>query len=475
MTSFSISGIDRPAPARRAARKDQTAVNNGLFIGLMTVAALVPLPLASNRPILWSVLAIVLGLMTTAYIAILRLKGGELRMELRDLVLPAIPFAALVLVLLVQLVPFGDWLGWHFEVQTPRGTIALNTLSVAPGMTWLMLLRQLSFGLFLFLMLQTLANETRRPRMLDILLGITIAYGGYALISLQSGDTILGMEKWAYEGSATGTFVNRNSFATFASMGAAIAAVQLASRLVEQSHRHADDGRVIGNASAVVLYGICFMFLFTVVVLTQSRMGLAACLVGSTAGFVITMTKAQGSLRPIILAAGGVGGLLLLLFTAMLAGDDLLSRAVDLDNDTNVRGNLYAQILQLIQLRPLTGWGGGTFEQAFPVVHQLPVNADLIWVRAHNTYLALWTELGVAAGSIVILSVAGAALLIARQFARSKSRMDIAPQAASLAVIVIAAVHSTVDFSLEIAANTILFLAVLAGGLATLWYPVRRS
>ena len=50
-----------------------------------------------------------------------------------------------------------------------------------------------------------------------MLLLVIIACGVYALISLQSGDTILGLPKWAYLGSATGTFVNRNSFATWAS------------------------------------------------------------------------------------------------------------------------------------------------------------------------------------------------------------------------------------------------------------------
>src|SRR5690606_18271892 len=92
-----------------------------------------------------------------------------------------------------------------------------------------------------------------------------------------------------------------------------------------------------------------------------------------------------------------------------------------------------------------------------------------------NTYLALWSELGIVAGSIPILLVAVGFVAIAIRFRGSRSRLDTAPQAAAIAVTVTCAVHSLAAFSLEVAANTLIFLAILACGLATSWQRIRQG
>ena len=113
----------------------------------------------------------------------------------------------------------------------------------------------------------------------------------------------------------------------------------------------------------------------------------------------------------------------------------------------------------------LLGYGGGTFEVAYPLFHQLPVSPDLVWDRAHSTYLSLWAEMGVIAGSIPLLLVLWIAMEALRLYLSRRSGDWTAP-AAAVAVIVVAALHSTVDFSLEMQANVFLFLAILATGIA---------
>ena len=98
-------------------------------------------------------------------------------------------------------------------------------------------------------------------------------------------------------------------------------------------------------------------------------------------------------------------------------------------------------------------------------MHQLPVSPDFIWNRAHNSYLSLWSELGVVFGSLPIvgLLLVGARLIRAL---RANSYAWVA-QATGLAVLVVCAIHSTVDFSLEIQANAMFFIAILAAAVGS--------
>jgi O-antigen ligase len=106
------------------------------------------------------------------------------------------------------------------------------------------------------------------------------------------------------------------------------------------------------------------------------------------------------------------------------------------------------------------GWGGGSFELAFPLYHRLPLLTDGVWDHAHSSYLGLWVELGFLAGSIPILVIAGLGGAALRAFLRSRENWAIG--LAACGAVVVAAVHSTVDFNLETQANTYLLVAILA-------------
>ena len=103
-----------------------------------------------------------------------------------------------------------------------------STLSIDPASTILMLVRQCSYAALFFLMMQIAAHPARRETALTVLLFACLAYALLGIVALNTGDWILGLSKWAYEGSATGTFVNRNSYATFLAFGSVIAASKLA-------------------------------------------------------------------------------------------------------------------------------------------------------------------------------------------------------------------------------------------------------
>jgi O-antigen ligase len=92
-----------------------------------------------------------------------------------------------------------------------------------------------------------------------------------------------------------------------------------------------------------------------------------------------------------------------------------------------------------------------------------PLAGDTLWDKAHSTYLALWFELGIIAGTFPMLVVAGLLFRAILGLWDTSSRMI---SAAAIAVIAVFSIHSVVDFSAEIMADAFLFTAILALGAA---------
>lgn len=428
----------------------QRRLNGVLAVLLLAILALAPIPLASNRPFFWAMWAAVIGLLGMVYLVALLLRGEALRMPLARVWLPATLLALLCAFLLIQTLPFTT------NFLTAAGdTIGSRTLSLAPGSTLLMLVQVASYGLFFFLMLQVAANRSRARTLLVALFLVVTAHAAYGLMALTLlADSLLFFEKWAYFGFATGSFVNRNSFATFLAFGLVLG-VMLSLRAFRQG-----DHRRPGNA---MLYLAATGLILAALLATGSRMGLLAGFAGAGLGALMATAKSseRWSMRRILLVLVPVLGALTVL---LLYGAGTLERLGSLESDANVRGDLYLQVWSMILARPWLGYGGGTFEVAYPLVHQLPVSADLIWDKAHSTYLALWAELGLIAGSIPLLIIAVIGIDALRLYLGRRG--DWTAPAAAVGVIVVAALHSTVDFSLEMAANALFFLAVLAVGVA---------
>jgi O-antigen ligase len=283
---------------------------------------------------------------------------------------------------------------------------------------------------------------------------IIVCYAVLGLVFLgQFGDTLLGIPKWAYERVATGPFVNRNSYATYLSFGLAIGVALAIGRL-----EHGEDDRNRFRAIAgTVLVAVGLVVVAAALVATQSRMGFFAGLVGALV--VTVLALAGGRVRRgvwltfvVVLLASVIG---LLAFN----GEGLLERVGSVESAGDVRFDLYRQVWSMIMASPYLGYGGGTFEAAFPLFHQLPVNPDVVWNKAHSTYLALWSELGLVAGSAPLFIVGAATLRIVLSRGRRATRPI---KLAATGVVTVAAVHSLVDFSLEIQAVALVFVAVLS-------------
>ena len=462
----------RPEHGRRMARpalwSRQSQLNDTVARLLMLVVALAPVPLGSNRGFFWAVTAVVVGLIGTFYTIRLGRLNEAARYGFQYMRLSVFLALLLGLFLILQTVPFsllGPWadpVRQYLSIVAPDGAVLTpNTISLAPQSTWLMLMRMVTYAVFYLLMLQVTTNHRRKSFVLNAALIIVTLYAIYGFVSLvQLGDTILGLPKWAYAGSATATFVNRNSFATFLAFGGVVAMALAAGKLV---HGEDEDGVPIVRRfdPMILLYLLAYAIIVAALFATQSRMGFAAAIAGSLVIIVVSVAHSgrQGrlfALLPIFALAIVLG-----FFTY---GQGLLERLGSVESASDVRLDLYAQVVQMILARPFVGYGGGAFELAYPLFHQAPVSADMVWDRTHNSYLALWVDLGLVAGSIPIVLLLAAGVRIIGGL--SKVRADWTAKLAGLGVLVVGATHSLVDFSLEIQANTLFFLAIVATGVA---------
>jgi O-antigen ligase len=414
---------------------------------LMLVVALAVVPLGSNRPFLWAFWPLVLGLLSFACTAFHLLMRRPFPLPLASIRTLVALYAVFCVVLLLQLAPLGS-LYWGALLAPAGITLHPPAISTTPGETLLMLLRWVGYGLMFFLALQVAGSPRRRLWLLQMLGIIVTLHAVLALLSFhQWGNTILGVERWAYPDSITGTFVNRNSFASFLAIGLTITTTLLLRSLVTASGTE----RLTGAAT----YCLCLVFQASALLGTNSRMGLLVGVLGPAVVLVcqVGRVRRQGLWTLVMVAAVVTGA-------AWLYGSGVWTRFLELERSGQVRLELYQQIWDMILKAPWLGFGGGSFEQAYPLFHRPPVFNELVWDRAHNTYLALWVELGLVAGSLPLLMLLGITGMVAIAWWKTDRRDPAAP--IWLGTMTIAAVHSLVDFSFEMFAIALLFSA-LAG------------
>lgn len=347
-----------------------------------------------------------------------------------------------------------------------------RAISVMPAGSFIAALRMAGFLMFLALVI---AIATRRERVLlltRILFWGVVLQGAWALIALQLlNDFSLFGEKTAYQGVATGTFVNRNSLATFLGFGLVVGAVLIGRLLGPQEGAVMRVSRPLGIFEKLGMEGffvlLGMLMIGLALVQTQSRLGLAASFVGLfvTAMLLWSRSPVFGARQIFI----GVLAFLVLGIGALILGAGGLSeRALFVDRDSDTRWTLYVQIWEMIRMRPLTGFGLDSFGAAFEAFRAPPLNSDAHYDLAHNSYLTLWAELGLVFGSLPPLLLGAVAVILWRKLRNGR---DFPAQAAGgIGVLVIGALHSLGDFSLEMPANNYVFLAVIGLGMG-----VRRT
>ena len=321
-------------------------------------------------------------------------------------------------------------------------------------------------GVF-WLALQT-GRDAKRAAWAFAALGFAAAlHALYGLLAHLSGtNTILWFAKTAYHDVVTGTFVNRNTFATHAALGLLCLAAALREAFGTASAQTAPGRerlrRLVSEAPArKALLLAAALLVGNAILLSESRAGVAVALLGLTALLAMLALRARRPLLAVAATAGVLGAGLL--FATL--GEGLERRLWTAEEDWEGRRQIAAETLDAIHAAPLRGVGLGGFEAAHRM-HREAGGAVRI-ERAHNDYLQTALELGVP-GALAFFASLGTLAFACAWGALRRRRNAVFP-AAGLAACVLVGAHSVVDFSLRVPAVSVLFSLMLGVAVAQSW------
>lgn len=448
--------------AQDAQRSRISRMHDGLAVVLAVLVPLTALPLASNRATWWLLWTAVLAAIALVYV--LRFGMADPAYRVRVLDHKALVGFAMVLPLwaLVQTLPLVGTLPTGWLLAAPE---AGATLSVQPQVAMSGILRFAGYILLAGLVIEVASRRDRVLRLAQIVYAGICLQAVWAVVALKVLDdfSFWGL-KVAYLGSATGTFVNRNSLATFLGFGLVLGLGILAERARRSSIRATRRDTVIGRlgyGDLIVLIGMVFLMIG--LIYTQSRLGLMASLCG--AGVTLMLVRAQSGVAAgrilVEMVIVGLGAIVAVALVA--AGQGVAERMLFLGNEAVNRLAIYQQTLAMISVRPWTGYGMDAFGAAFEAFRGPPLLAPVTYDLAHNSYLMLWAEFGVVFGSVPIVALFAVTILLVRRMRSEDGFSGMA--AAGLGALVLGAVHSLGDFSLEIPANVYVLMCILGLGL----------
>lgn len=444
-----------------------------LFAGLLGLVVWVPLPLGSNRPWAWAILEIWVYLLAVLWLFALVRGRVALTPVFRFARVPLLLLALWIAYVGMQIVPLPiSWLASispeaaraHAAAVFPGPAPAYATISVDPHVTAEGWLKSLAYAL-VFALVLLLARKRSRVKQL----ALALVLGGLCQATYGSLMTLSGAEygffyrKDSYLGVATGTFVNRNHLAGYLEMCLAVGIGMLIATLEEARgmgwrQRLRDVAQLFVSAKIRLRLSLAVMVI--ALVLTHSRMGnmafFGSMLVASAAGFALS----RYATRPAMILLASLMLIDLAIVGTWFGVEKVVDRIGHTTMAAELRDEVYSYAAEQWKDHLFVGSGLGTFYAVFPRYRGGDVAA--YYDHAHNDYLQFGAETGVVGITLLGLLVAsslGAALLA--QYRRRDPLMRGLGFAGVMGITAIL-IHSATDFNLQIPANAMTFMILLA-------------
>jgi O-antigen ligase len=469
-------------PGKRGESRLEKLLDRSIRAGLLLIVVLAPLPFGAVEA--WATSALELGVAGVALLFLYRLfLFPAARIEFSPVLVPAVGFLVLMG---LQIVPLPDRVIGAVSPKTrelyrevlpgdaapaagPSAAApsaggearAWRPLSQASFATRTYLLKGVAFTLFLFLFL----NAFREARQVRLVLYALVAAGTfqafYGVLEYLSGHQhIFLYQKKYYINAATGTFINRNHYAAFLEMALLAALGLFLSRLREPHAGETWRERLLAltdrRASLNLALLLCTGILAVGLMLSYSRAGIilgmaaaaAFCLFQLRRGWSLQKTVLVGVLSAaVLIPAYGVG------YWTLTGRYSLLTTELTMPGG---RVAVWKKTLGILRDFPLTGTGVGTFQFVFPRYREATTTA--FYDYAHNDYLQVLSEAGLAGGVLLALGIA----LLAAAWGRRAAPMGPVLRSACGFGLLAVGLHEMVDFSLQIPAN-LLAATLLAG------------
>lgn len=440
----------------------------------LLILVVLPLPVGSNRTWAVGMFALLIGTVSVLWAV------GQWRGVLKPsrALKPALPMV--VLLLLSQVWVAVQW----FAGLTMDSGATMQALILGVGYT------------LLFVMVVSLFYTRKR---VTLLLGALVVSGTFqafygSLMTLAGFEGLLG----PHGRDATGTFINRNSLAGYLELTLAAGIGLLLALRETRPFSWVQLVELLMGPKARLRLALVIMVI--ALVMTHSRGGNSSFFIGlMVVGAIFVLRTKENRMRNVLILASLV--LIDVLVISQYFGlDQLKDRIVNtrftdtvvteivnpvssadgvsgsasaavttvevVQKANELRGHVFMYALPLVQDKPLTGQGAGSFEAVFPKYpgEDIRLHFDL----AHNDYIQFAIEYGVLGFLPLVLFVLLALYWALKALWQQKSlyRGGIGFGAAMGIVALLS--HSFVDFNLQIPANAATFVvmcavAVLAG------------
>ena len=398
-------------------------------------------------------------------------------LKMSSILLPLLLISAGLVWAVVQILPLSSILpthpAWAVASET-LGRAVPTVISVNPSETQWSLLRWITAGAVLIGSYCLARNENNTSILLHTMLLMMAMAAVYGLLRLSfSFDKILWFDEQAGSYLTSG-FINRNSAATYFGMGtiAAFGVILRRARKTLTSNQETS-GRDLVRLWTGAFSGwlglnlVVFVLLFVTLLVTGSRGGILATVAAMLLLILLySLRQTAGRSR----SFSGPGWVLIIIACTVLivgvfemSGARILGRLMDQGFDSEARLDTYRRTFVAIGDYLWVGSGLGTFQDVFPAYRLEIAAGRQVWDKAHNDYIELVLGLGVPASLLILLGLAGLVWRVLSGFFNRRRDAHFAAIAAGSAVLV--ALHSTVDFSLQIQANTLAFALLLGLGL----------
>ena len=304
-----------------------------------------------------------------------------------------------------------------------------------------------------------------KQRFVKFLFIISVLIAVYGLVIYATGNTsILWFEKYSYFNALTATFINRNSYATFAGIGFLTGLYHINRDYLAFIHHYQGTlktrlaGLIDYTSSSRFIYFLLSFLIFIALALTNSRAGIFLTIVFSCVFYFLISKKQNLTHRTTALLIA----VMILILVAPIILQNFLDSASNLDEAGILRSTTYSIVLDMIADYKLSGVGLGGFEYAFLAYRDNTVSIYGYWDKAHSTLLEIIVEIGVPLALLLFSFYIYLFIAIIKSYMRFKQNF----LALCLAISGLCITHSCVDFSLQIPAINIVFHIMLALGYA---------
>jgi O-antigen ligase len=291
------------------------------------------------------------------------------------------------------------------------------------------------------------------------LIFLAMGISGYAAYQFLAHSGRVWNYATLYPGRASGTYISPNDLAGFLEMVLPLALAYILA------------GRI--NPVMKILLGYSALVIAAGIVVTFSRGGWAACVVGLLAVLGILLSSRHHQLPAFLLLIFLLGGGAIFVTKYLTKTGTYIQRADEVANGGGIQNNIRADLwLAAAQMwRDNFWWGVGPahYNYRFPAYRSQLVQMQPD--RAHNDYLNLLADWGTIGGAIVLtgIGIFAAGLWqtrknvrrVEKEFKSGNSNRFAFYAGASAALLALAA-HSVVDFNLHIPANAIIGVTLLA-------------